>query len=714
MDSLDDIRLIFFQECEDLLGELETGLNEINDGGADSEVVNAVFRAVHSIKGGAGAFGLDYLVKFAHTFETVLDEVRGGRLDATPDLTKLLLRSADALADLVHAARDDAAADEAHTDALLEQLSELAGIKHEKEAAPAADIDFQPMALDFSFDDDDEGLGGEEEDGPATFEVTFRPHASLYQHANESVVLLHNLAELGKAEIVCDASGLPALDEVDPEGAYLSWTIRLETEADEDDIRSVFEFADGDCDLFITKERSRAESAPEPFNFGDEGAPAAESEESAPKEAVSSETEARASEPANDEKPRRAAAGAPVAKNAAAPDATIRVSLTRVDSLVNLVGELVINQSMIAQGVQEAGSVRGLALETGLEELKQLTREIQESVMAIRAQPVKTLFQRMSRICREAGDATKKSVRLVTEGETTEVDKTVIERLADPLTHMIRNAVDHGLESPEKRRAAGKPAEGVVRLSASHRSGRVVIEVSDDGAGINRERVRSIAVEKGLIPENAQLSENEVDNLLFMPGFSTAKEISNLSGRGVGLDVVKRAIQDIGGRVSIASQPGQGTTFTITLPLTLAILDGMIVEIGNQALVVPLSTIVEMLRPNMSEVHPLGGSASVVSIRGELTPIIDIGHELGYRAEPTEKEKGVLLCVETESGARAALLVDAIRDQRQVVIKSLEENYGSVPGIAAATILGDGKIALIVDVETIVERAGRWQKAACA
>jgi two-component system chemotaxis sensor kinase CheA len=293
-------------------------------------------------------------------------------------------------------------------------------------------------------------------------------------------------------------------------------------------------------------------------------------------------------------------------------------------------------------------------------------------------------------------------VRLVTDGEGTEVDKTVIERLADPLTHMIRNAIDHGLETPSVRLAAGKPPEGLVRLSAGHRSGRIVIEVSDDGAGIDRRRVREIAASKGLISSDAIMGDDEIDSLIFLPGFSTASEVSDISGRGVGMDVVKRSIQALGGRISISSRPGKGSTFVMSLPLTLAVLDGMVVTLGEQTLVVPLTAIVETLQPKAANVFEMGGEVRVIAVRDTYVPLIDVGHVLGYRAQPMAPGEGVVLLIEGDGGARAALLVDAIQGQRQVVIKSLEANYRHVPGIAAATILGDGRVALILDIDAVV------------
>jgi two-component system chemotaxis sensor kinase CheA len=406
--------------------------------------------------------------------------------------------------------------------------------------------------------------------------------------------------------------------------------------------------------------------------------------------------------------PARAAASpaddthAPEQRNAAQASPTIRVDLERVDRLIDLVGELVINQAMLAERVNEAGIARMSQVAIGLDELEQLTREIQDSVMAIRAQPVKSVFQRMPRLVREVAAQVGKSVRLVTEGEATEVDKTVIERLSDPLTHMIRNAIDHGLESTEARRAAGKPDEGLVKLSALHRSGRIVIEISDDGAGINRTRVRAIAIEKGLIPADAKLSDEETDNLIFLPGFSTAAVISDISGRGVGMDVVRRSIQALGGRISIASRPGQGSTFTMSLPLTLAVLDGMVVTVAGHTLVIPLTAIIEILLPKAATVHSFGGKSRVIGVRNGFIPLVDIGQVLNYRSECQDPKTGVALLVETEGGGRSALLVDAIQGQRQVVIKSLETNYGLVPGIAAATILGDGRVALILDVDAVV------------
>nr|MCU0901823.1 chemotaxis protein CheA [Cypionkella sp.] len=388
---------------------------------------------------------------------------------------------------------------------------------------------------------------------------------------------------------------------------------------------------------------------------------------------------------------------APTHPPATGPRPTIRVDIDRVDRLVDILGELVIHQAMLTEAIGQSPGYGSAEVDRSLDQLRQLSRQIQESVMAIRAQPVKPLFDRMHRIVREASMAAGKTALLVTEGETTEVDKTIIERLADPLTHMIRNAVDHGLEKPPRRLENGKPAEGVIRLSAAHRSGRIVITVQDDGAGIDRDKVRQIAVEKGLVSASADLSPQEIDALLFLPGFSTATEVSALSGRGVGMDVVRSEIAGLGGRVGITSVRGQGTTLTISLPLTLAVLDGMVFEVAGQTLVLPVSTIIETLRPEAAMRHNLCETDSVLDVRGRCLPLIDVGTALGFRRTLKPGEGEIVVVVERGDDGAIALMVDGIRDQRQVVIKGLEANYGQIPGIAAATVLGDGSVALILD-----------------
>ena len=728
MDPLAAIKVTFFQECEEQLAELESGLLAMEAGDQDSEIVNAVFRAVHSIKGGAGAFSLDELVRFSHVFETALDLIRSGGIEADQDTLKLLLRSADVLADHVRAARDGGSVDQGRSAAMAEELEALAAgggpvdLVEEDTGDGFADFVFNPVLIDVETFDNAEAPGDmiPVVDIPTdtTFHIRFYPQVGLYQKANEAGLLLRELGRLGRTDIHMDSSGLPLLQDLNPEDAYLGWTIDLTAAGlEEPAVREVFEWVEGDCYLDIVQEGVNV-PLPEPEFVDAVGevdvmalirqAQAAEMPPAqAPAPVAASPPPSAAPTPVakTPEPPKGREAALDAKAQAAAREAspaTIRVDLERVDRLIDLVGELVINQAMLAQRVAECGLQRASAVAMGLDDLEQLTREIQDSVMAIRAQPVKSVFQRFPRLVREIAAMTGKEVRLNMEGEGTEVDKTVIERLSDPLTHMIRNAIDPGLETPEERVAAGKPREGVVKLAALHRSGRIVIEITDDGRGINRPRVKQIAIDKGLITPETNLSDDEIDNLIFMPGFSTAATVSDISGRGVGMDVVRRSIQSLGGRINISSRPGHGSTFTLSLPLTLAVLDGMVVTVGGQTLVAPLTAIIESLQPKAADVRNLGPNAQVIVIRDTHVPLIDIGRTLGYRTVSPPATEGVALLVEGEDGQRAALMVDAIQGQRQVVIKSLEANYRPVPGIAAATILGDGRVALILDIDAVM------------
>jgi two-component system chemotaxis sensor kinase CheA len=769
LDPFESIKQTFFQECDELLTDAEQGLLAMESGDADSETINAVFRAVHSVKGGAGAFGLEDLIRFAHVFETVMDEIRSGQMALTDEVAKTLLRAFDVLADHVHAARDGSKVDESRSGGALTELRGLIGQTGEEEddlGGGDEDFGFVPMAI--SLDDDapasgdaapidlpahdPAGLDLAPIDASVVWRIEFAPKSEMYAKANEAGLILRELARLGETEVLLNSDQLPPLDQLAAEHAYLTWTIRLTTEADHDAIHEVFEFVEDDCDVTIVREdgapavltddERAAASADAPLDLdallarvAGDAAPAAEPAPSEPVADLSDDQAAAASAAAELDvaaliaraqsveapapkavapaAPKPAPAIAPPAAAAApasppvAPQATIRVDLDRVDRLINAVGELVIQQAMLSQRVLESGLARSSNVALGLEDLELLTREIQDSVMAIRAQPVKSVFQRMPRLAREVADMTGKRVKLIMEGEGTEVDKTVIERLTDPITHMLRNAIDHGLEDPEGRIAAGKPPEGVVRLRALHRGGRIVIELQDDGRGINRPRVRGIAVDKGLITEDAPLSDEEIDNLIFLPGFSTAETISDISGRGVGMDVVRRSIQGLGGRISIASEPGKGSKFTMSLPLTLAVLDGMVVTAAEQTLVAPLSAIVESLTPRTEDVHYIGGKDAVIRIRDSFVPLIDVGVALGFRDTPIPAASGVAVLVESEGGGKAALLVEAIQGQRQVVIKSLEANYQQIDGVAAAPIHGDGRGALILDVDALVTTSRR-------
>ncbi|WP_295189923.1 chemotaxis protein CheA [uncultured Brevundimonas sp.] len=738
MDAFEAIKATFFQECDELLADLEAKLMLLEQGQTDLETINAVFRAVHSVKGGAGAFGLEALVRFAHVFETLMDELRAGRKPCDAITIKTLLRASDVLADHIQAAQGlIPPVDEARSAALVAEMQVLT---HGGEAPVEVEEDeddfgFTPMAFDMALDEPaplpiaDLGadLGA---DAPSVgWRIVFKPMGRMYVNANETSLLLRELGRLGPVTVVVDDSETPTLDALSIEDGCLTWTVDLAAAVDEAAVREVFDFVESDCDLTIT---ALGAGGDEFAAFEDEPAAVLPASDDLDIAALLAKASGAAAEPAAEVVPfaplepepaPAPIAAAPAVEPAAPPVAapvtatpapasapvapapapvTIRVDLDRVDRLINVVGELVIQQAMLSQRVLESGLARSSGIALGLEDLELLTREIQDSVMAIRAQPVKSVFQRMPRLVREVADMVSKQVRLVTAGEDTEVDKTVVERLAEPITHMLRNAIDHGLETPEERVAAGKPAEGTVRLAALHRSGRIVIEISDDGRGINRERVKKIAVDKGLIAADAPLTDEQIDNLIFAPGFSTAAVVSDISGRGVGMDVVKRSIQALGGRISISSVPGKGSTFTLSLPLTLAVLDGMVVAAAEQTLIAPLPAIVESLTPQAVDLHFVGGVDPVIRFRDRFLPLIDVALIMGFREQPMNPTEGVAVVVETEGGQQAALLFDAIQGQRQVVIKSLETNYQQVEGVAAATILGDGRVALILDVDVLV------------
>lgn len=682
MAGPDAFRALFFEEAEDLLATLSDEIARLKSGERDNEIVHSIFRAVHSIKGGAGAFALDRLVGFAHRYETVLDGLRSDRLSLTSDLLRVVERSADHLSVLVEAARSETDTDPTVTAAALAVLDACLDGGAPTPGVPSVSVEpapifaFAPLSLDL------DGI----DDAPATqtFTIRFRPHPALYDNGHEPALLIAGLADLGTVRTELDLSALPDWTAAAITEPALVWTIRLDTAAGRSAIEDVFEFVEGLCELSVTDEAEcPSPSEPIPAVEADMPAPAATT---GPVPPIAPTAPATTSE------------GAP-------PRPTLRVDLDRIERLFNAVGELIINQSMIAQRVDDLQLHHDTDMTSHVESYRLLARDIQEAVMAIRAQPVKPLFQRMSRIVREAADGTGKQAQLVMLGEATEVDKTVVERLADPLTHMVRNSVDHGLESPDRRIAAGKDPVGTIWLSAAHRSGSVIITIRDDGAGLNREKVLRVAVEKGLVPAGAELSESEIDNLIFMPGFSTASAASLLSGRGVGLDVVRTAVQALGGRVGITSRPGKGTEFTIALPLTLAVLDGMLISVGGTSMIVPIAAVLETIRPLAGDVQQIGPEERLLSIRGRFVPIIDLAETLGFPRAATDDPAMLLLLVETEARGTCALLVDRVHDQRQVVIKGLEGNYGQVAGVSAATVLGDGQIALILDPDGIVAQS---------
>lgn len=718
--TAEEIQAIFFAECEESLAAAEQGLAACKEGTQDDDTVNAVFRGVHSIKGGAGAFGYSALQAFTHTFETLLSDVRDGTVAITEPLIDLMLIALDTLSDHVTAARDgteppEDAALQAELTAAMAANAGAAASTPEPVAAPVADPapmeartiepDDDDLDLDFDLDALLDDISGEIKEPEAAaemprWEVRVRAHSAAMRNGSEPLLMLREMAELGGKCTTCDVSAIPPLDSFDAGTGYLGWVFSFPVDVSESAVRDIFDFVGDDCTLaFGENAQMPPIRFPVPVAAATPAAPAVASTAPAAAAPAAPDQQSAAPIPPADDAQATRAQNAPPAPPA--PGQSIRIELFKLDKLIDAVGELVIAQAMMAQRL----SSDGLSASDEMTLIEGLTRDIQESAMAIRAQPIGSVFSRVPRILRELASSTGKHVRLEVSGESTELDKTVIERLGEPLTHLIRNAVDHGIEPADERIAAGKPAEGTLTLSAEHRSGRILIRIGDDGKGIDRDRVFAKAVEKGLIAPDTVMTKEEIDLLIFAPGFSTAAAITNVSGRGVGMDVVRQNVKDLGGRITIESEPGSGTIFTLTLPLTLAISDGMVVNVGDQTLVVPLANVVESLRPEPHEVQGLGANRCMINVRGRFIPVIPLSASVGAIGAATHPQDGVLIVVETESAGRAALLVDAICDQRQVVIKSLDTHYRSVEGVAGATILGDGRVALIVDVDSLVSRS---------
>lgn len=695
-DELDEIQAIFFEECTEGLAIAEVGLSAMASGDTSADVIAGVFRAVHSIKGGSGAFGHGALQAFSHRFENVLDEVRAGHIAASADVTRIMLNAFDILSDHVAAAQgtqdlpDDAA--------MLEQLEAVLASKGAPaaaavaEPAPVAEADddfgFTPvMAVVEEFDPfgfepvtvELEDLSAPE---PQGWTVRFGPSRAAMANGGEPMLVIRELEEMGGTVAHVDTSRLPGLRDLDPEDGYLIWTVSLPATVEEQAIRDCFDFVAPDSLIAIERDEV---AAAEPV--------AVELPVVVP---VGAEPERPALTLVADNVP-AAVAEKPKAE---APAQSIRVDLGKLDQLLNLVGELVIRGSILSDRLSPADQER-----VELPELSRLTRQIQDNVMSLRAQPIRQAFSRVPRMLRDLMAETGKQVTLETIGEMTEVDKGVIEKIGDPLTHMIRNAVDHGIESAEERIAAGKSAGGTIRLSAEQKGARIVVRVADDGRGINRERVRAKAIERGIIAADAQLSDEEIDGLICAPGFSTAESISNISGRGVGMDVVRSNVEALGGRLEINSVPGQGTTFTMALPLTLAILDGMIVRLGKQRFVLPLANVVETVQPAPGQVRATSPHSEVIELRGNYLPVRRVGDMFGLPCGG-DPEDCLVIIVESEVAGHVGLMVDTIDNRREVVIKSLEDNLHPIRGLGGATVLGDGSIALILDIDALVVPAG--------
>ncbi len=655
MYDLDAFKQTYFTECTELLDEMEALLMQLDVSVTDLDALNAIFRCAHSIKGGGGVFNFSDLVEFTHVQEALLEELRSQTLGLSQEIVDTLLQSVDGTRSLLSAAQTGASVDMTMIASLKTQLEQHA-------QTPLLKTTTQPTASSAP--------------GEATYQITFAPKPSLLTTGNEPILLLRELTTLGAMQATVDMSRLPPLAELDPEVCYLQWNITLTTDAGEAAIREVFEFVEDECDLTI--ETSAIEKDDDAGGGVFEDAMAEIKANTAPA------------------KP----SAAPAATPAAPAAQSIRVDLDKVDGLVNMVGEMVIAQAMIMAQIRHLSVDEHMELISSVESLGQHMRDMQEAVMSVRMQPIKSVFARMARLVRDTARELGKQIELQTFGETTEIDKTVIEKLSDPLTHMIRNSMDHGIEPPDARREKGKPATGSILLSADQRGGRIIIEIKDDGNGINRERVLAKAREKGLVDARSEPTPEEIDQLVFHPGFSTAEKVTNLSGRGVGMDVVRKNIEHLGGNIVLVNHPGAGTHFTITLPLTLAILDGMVVRVGQEYYILPIASIMQSLRPTADMVHEVRHGVKVVQVREAFVPLVYLHDLFNVDGAQRDATKGIVVLAESGNHT-VGLVVDEIMHQQQVVVKSIEENTHPVDGFAGATILGDGRISLILDVARI-------------
>ena len=687
--DLSQFRQTFLQESAEHVASMEAGLLQLRSTPDDVELLNSIFRSAHSIKGGAGSFGMDNLTQFTHALESLLDRLRSKEMQASEEVIGILLRSVDVLRGLLRADADEAMPSEAvELVAFIETLTptEAVGV----EAAPAR----TPQAME----------GGLE---TRRYEVEFRPDRELFSSGTNPIVLLRNLAALGTvAACRLHLDEMPSLADLDPARCYLSWSIELSSACAETELHEVFEFVE-----HLAEIRIRAVDAPPQPNpvLSQDSTSALEIANSPASDGQRPFVERRKASVADRRQSPVVDRRQSSARTAPAGESSsIRVSIDKVDRLIDLVGELVIAHVMTAQMVEAFEPSCLPKLREAVASMERNTRELHERVMGIRMLPVGTLFQRHSRTVYDIAQATGKPMRLETVGEDTEIDKSMLELLGDPLTHLVRNAADHGIESPETRAEAGKPPEGVIALKAFHRSGRVVIEVSDDGAGIDTEKVRRKAVERGLIGPDVQMDDEQLRMLIFAPGFSTKETVSDLSGRGVGMDVVKRNVQQLNGTVAVASEKGRGSTVTVELPLTLAILDGLLVRVADRTLVLPLLSVIETVPLQDRQIERVAEKGEVVVLREESIPLLRLSRYLGFGQGmpgpgPTAAENSTRkLTVIVGAGRRkVGLVVDELLGQQQVVVKSLERNLHRIEGLMGATILGDGRVAPIVDVAGI-------------
>ena len=643
---IDKYKQAFQEEARELLTELESALLELDQNRDDREIVGRAFRALHTIKGSGAMFGFEDIAGFAHNLETAFDLLRNGRLAATADLINLTLAAGDQIKSMLDESAGRGAVDQSRSASILAELHQLTGVEDSRrETEPA--LTAEP----------DVPTSGSVHD----WRIHFRPGPNILLNGTNPLLLLAELRELGQLQITLDTAAIPPLSEIDAEHCYLAWDMVLTTAAAAEAIRDVFIFVEDESELTVERVPDQA-----------------------------AETQATVAAPARQSVPDgRGASGSGTASS-------IRVSTERLDQLVNLVGELVTVQARLSEVAarRDDADIQEIS-----ESVDGLTAALRENSMSIRMLPLKTTFERSRRLVHDLGIELHKDVELTIEGADTELDKTVIDQLNDPLVHIIRNSMDHGIETPEARRAAGKPPTGTIHLSARHSGANVLIKISDDGRGLDVERVRTRAIEQGLIDGAARLSETEIFSFILAPGFSTAREVTSVSGRGVGMDVVRRSVEGLRGSIDIASKPGAGLTVTLRLPLTLAIIDGLLVRVGQAHFVLPLANSLECVELTRQDIQESNGK-HLANVRGELIPYIRLSEY--FQMESARPETEQIMVVETKHG-HYGFVVDQVLGDHQTVIKNLGRLYRNVQVVSGATILGDGTVALILDPNRVVQ-----------
>ena len=659
MDANDflELKAVFFEESKEHLGTMEATLLALESAPEDPELLNQVFRAAHSIKGASGIFGFADVQRFTHGLEGLLHKLRDGAILLAPPLADLLLRATDVLRAVLRAAEQEKHAPDGFA-AMLREIEAAMLTGH------------TPAGRELRAEDPTAKASG-----VRCCRVLFVPGKYLFRQGMDPLLVIRDLAELGEViEVNVDATALPSLEMMDPELSYLAWTLTILTDKSESQIRDIFAFVEDVSRIEVT--------------ISDELVKAAQAQSAVPPQG---------------EAPRAASGGQ---EPASAARSTVRVDTAKLDQLLDLVGELVIAHSMIAAAASDTSAGRIDRLRDAIALAERNVAELQYRVLSVRMLPIGAVFARFPRLVRDTASALGKEIELVFEGEDTEIDKEIVEKLADPLTHLIRNAVDHGIEAPSEREDRGKLRAGTITVRAGHQAGNVVVEVVDDGGGLPTEKIRDKARALGLIAKDTDPSEEELHALIFAPGFSTAQAVSDVSGRGVGMDVVKRNVEALRGTIGFTSRRGVGSRIELRLPLTLGIIDGLLLRVGTQTFVLPLGNVIELLRPTRHQVRSVLGRGELLCVRDQALPLVRLHRVFGIQSAETNPCRGLVCLVEADP-APVALLVDELISRAQIVVKPLEKNFRKIDGVFGATILGDGSVALIVDVLAVLRRAAR-------